>query len=68
MVMKRNLIGQILFPGICCVVLVERPGLVEHTIDFDCFLSVQDSIEAYDTTGCCKAYSLLFRCNMMESV
>jgi hypothetical protein len=45
MVMKRNRIGQILFPGIFCVFLAVRPGLVELKTIFNCSLPEEYTIE-----------------------
>jgi hypothetical protein len=43
--MKRNRIDQILFPGIFCVFLTVRPGLVELKTIFNYSLQEEYTIE-----------------------
>jgi hypothetical protein len=59
--MKRNRIGQILFPGIVCVFLTVRPGLVELKTMFDCSLPEEYTIDD-NNTGYRIAVILFFAC------
>jgi hypothetical protein len=49
MVMKRNRIDQILFPGIFCVFLAVWPGLVGLKTIFNCSLKEEYTIEENNT-------------------